>query len=757
MREFRNGVLGSSSPVLGVRAKVTGELAYVGDMKLPGMLYAEVLQSPIAHGRIRSIDLTAAKALEGVRAAVCYKDAPDVRYNGNGEDASIKPSERVFDDVVRYVGDKVAAVAADTPQIAEKAIGLIKVEYDPLPYYLEPEEAMEEGAYPIHEGGNLMEEVALSGGDLDQGFAQAERTLEDFCHVPPVHHGALEPHVSLASYDADGKLTVYTPSQDVFGQRMNLCKIFGLPMNRVRVINPAMGGGFGGKIDLVTEPVAALLAIRCKKPVKLVYKRFQDISSTLTRHGASIRMKAGFKEDGTITALDYEACLNAGAQSGATSSVAWAAGGKFFKLLNVPNMRYHAYGVYTNRTVAGAMRGFGSPQLFFAMNSLLRRMSWELKMDMTELLEKNLFKPNMEDLRGEELGNYRVLDCLRRGKELFGWEKAKEEQEASGKAHGRYLIGAGVAAAPHASSLYGVFADTTGVMLKMNEDGSLTMFTGVSDMGNGSNTVQMMVVSEVLGISMDRIACVKTDTEATLYDVGAYASRGTYVGGGAALQAADRMREKLLSEASEILKLPPEELELKSNGIWSRKEKNRGITIAEAVAHAHNVHEKDLVVAETFSSKAVPISGGVHFVKVEVDTLTGKVRPLAYTAVHDVGRVLNPNAVEGQLHGGIMMGLGYALSEGLSCDSKGRVQQHRLRDCGMLRMNEMPKIRIEFLDSYEPTGPFGAKSIGECATVPSGAAVANAVSEALGYHFCRLPIRPQDVLEALEKIERATI
>ena len=747
--EFQNGVLGKSHPVLNVNSKVTGNLLYTGDMKLPGMLYAQVLFSPFAHAKIKSIDVSAAEALEGVHGVVCYRDSPKVRYNGNGEDSSFKPSELVFEDVVRYVGDKVAAVAAETPLIAASAIKLIQVEYEPLPFYLDPEEALAEGACPIHEGGNLMEEVCLSGGDLDNGFAEADRIFEQTYRVPPIHHAALEPHVSLAVYDPDGKLTVYTPSQDVFGQRLNLSKIFSLPMNRIRVLNPAMGGGFGGKIDLITEPVAALLSMKCGRPVKLVYTRRQDISSSTTRHGETIYIRTGVKADGKVIACDYKVYLSAGAHSGATSSVAWAAGGKFFKLFDIPNMRYRAYTAYTNCSVAGAMSGFGSPQLFYAFNSQLNQIAMKMQFDLPSLMKKNLFNPNDTDLRGQNLGNYRIRDCLSRGLELFGWKDAWKEQQESGKAKGRYRIGVGLAAGPHASSLFGVFADTTGVMLKMNEDGSLTIFTGVSDMGNGSNTIQMMLVSEVLGISMDRIACVKTDTELTLFDVGAYASRGTYVGGGAALKAAREMKEKILLEASEILGCPARELVLRNNGVWMADGRGAGISMDRIAAHAHNEHEKDLVAAVTFGSLAVPISGGVHLVKVQVDTKTGEVKPLAYTAVHDVGKVLNPASVEGQLHGGIMMGLGYALSEELSYDEKGALRQRRLGDCGLFRADQMPEIQTEFLDSYESTGPYGAKSIGECATVPSAAAVANAVSNALGHEITRLPIRPNAVLEAI--------
>lgn len=738
-------VLGSPVPVMDARMKVTGQMKYVDDMKLPGMLYGKILFSPVAHARIRFIDTEEAEKAEGVHAVVCYRDAPDIRYNGNGEDSDILPSERVLDNVVRYVGDKVAAVAAETPEEAERALKLIRVEYEELPFYLDPEEAAVPGAYPIHEQGNIMEEVDLGAGNMEEGFEDADRIFTKKYEVPAVSHSAMEPHVSISCYTPDGKLTVYTPSQDVFGQRKNLSKIFGLPMNRVRVLSPVMGGGFGGKIDLVTEPVGALLSMKTGRPVKIVYQRKEDICSGTTRHAEKIRVSMGIKEDGMLTACDYNVYLSAGAQSGATMSVAWAAGGKFFKMLSVPNLHYHAIPVYTNRAVAGAMRGFGSPQLYYALNSLLNEIAGTMGMDLCDLEEKNIFLPDMCDRRGEPLGNVRIIECIERGKELFGWKEALQEQAVSAEQKGRYRIGVGMAAAPHGSSLYGIMPDTCGVMLKMNEDGSITMFTGVSDMGNGSNTTQMMLVSETTGITPDRIACIRTDTETTLFDVGAYASRGTYVGGNAALKTAKKMRKKILKEASELLKIDREQIELRDNCAYNKKKQEQRVTMRQIAEHAHE-KERDISVSAMFGTKAAPISGGAHFVKVRVDTQTGEVEVLNYVAVHDVGKLLNPMGAEGQVHGGIMMGLGYALSEGIILDEKGAVRGTRFKDCHLFHADQMPEIQVEFLDSYESSGPCGAKSIGECATVPSAAAVNNAVGNALGTFFYKLPIRKEDIL-----------
>ncbi len=751
----RGHVVGRAHPVHDARLKVTGQLCYVDDMHLPGMLYGKVLRSTRPHARIVSIDTSKAKALPGVHAVVTHLDAPHVRFNANGEDTDVLPSERILDDVVRFVGDKVAAVAAETPEEAERALKLIDVTYEDLPAYFDPEEAAAPDAYPIHPElrpeGNVLIPVDKSAGDVDSALAAADMVVEGRYEVPAIHHAAIEPHVAIASYDASGKLTVWTPTQDVFGQRANLAKALGLPESRVRVLNPAMGGGFGGKIDLVCEPVASLLSMKCGRPVKLVLSRAEDILSGPTRHAEVIYSRMGFMRDGTMVACDYKVYLSCGAQSGGSMSVAWAAGGKFFKLFNAPNLRYRAYPAYTNRSSAGAMRGFGSPQLFYVMGSQMNVAARRLGIDVCDLYLKNVNLPDAVDLLGEPIGNMRAADCIRRGRELFGWEEACKKAENSRREGGRYLYGCGCNVAPHGSSLFGIMPDTCGTMIKMNGDGSFTLFTGVSDMGNGSNTTQMLVVAEELGIPLDHIALVKTDTESTLYDVGAFASRGTYVGVGSALACAELVARRVREEAAELLGATPEQIELFDNGAQVRGDACRRVSMCEIAENAH-AHERDIVCTKMYGTTAAPISVGAHFCLVRVDTSTGEVNVLRYAAVHDVGRPLNPMGLEGQVGGGIQMGIGYALSEGIVLDENGNQPHHNFRDCHLPRATDMPRdIQIEFLDSEEHTGPFGAKSVGECGTVPVSGCVAAAVGNAVGHDFCSLPIRKEDVLCALRE------
>ena len=755
----KNGVIGTDMPVRDAALKVTGQFKYVGDMTLPHMLHAKVLFSPVAHARIKSIDTSQAEQLEGVRAVVCWKNAPDALFNSCGEEIDGEKTERVFDSTVRYVGDKVAAVAAETAKIAEQALKLIRVEYEELPYYLEPEDALKEEAYPIHKDSNVIEEVVQEAGDVEKGMAEADYIYEDDFETPAIHHGAIETHTSLAVYESSGKLTVYTPSQDVFGHRTNLSRIFGLPMSRVRVVNPGIGGGFGGKIDMVTEPVTALLAMKTGRPVRLVYTRREDIPSSRNRHSMKLHLKTGMKKDGTIVAQEMDVIVNAGAYAGGTMSIVWAMSGKYFKNHKTPNLRFHAVPVYTNTPVAGAMRGFGSPQEFFAQQCQMNKIARDLHISIIDMQLKNLVEPDGFDQRnGQRHGNARPIDCVKKGMELFGWEEAVKEQEESGVAKGRYRIGVGMAAATHGNGVYGVCPDTTGVILKMNEDGSVVMFTGVSDMGNGSVTTQAQAVAQELGISMDRIECIQADTDATMYDLGNYSSRGTYVSCNAAVKAAGKIRQELLKEAAQLLEEEQQNLELKDNGVCVRNNPEKKASLEEVITHARKVNQRDICCADTFASYALAMSYGAHFVKVSVDTRTGGVKVLEYTAVHDVGKALNPMSVEGQIEGAVQMGLGYALSEGIIIDSGGKVKNTTFKQYHIMNAGEMPPIKVGLVEETEPTGPYGAKSIGECSVVPSAGAIANAVANAIGCEVHRLPLKPDTVLELLarenETVER---
>ena len=747
-----NGTIGSRLPVRDAQVKVTGQLKYVADMKLPRMLHAKMLFSPVAHARIKRIDVSKAEALPGVRAVVTYQNTPDTLFNCCGETIDESKNERVFSPIVRHVGDRVAAVAADTLAIAEKAVRLIEVEYEELPFYLDPEEAMKEDAYPIHEGGNIAEVVNLSQGDVDAGMEGADLVYEDRYTLPGIHHAYIETHAVLADYDANGKLTVWSPTQDAWNVRVNLCRIFDMKMSKVRVVADPIGGGFGGKIDILLEHVTAVLAMKTGRPVRMVLTRREDIPASHSRHPMIMKIRTGVKKDGTIVAQDVHAIINTGGYAGGTSAIAWAMGGKLFRMTNTPNLRFKATEVYTNTIPTGAMRGFGSPQLFFAQQRQINRIAKELGLDMTEMLLKNLKDVHDKDGRdGTPLGDLYARECVSMGAELFDWKAGLAEQEASRQENGRYRIGVGMAVAAHGNGVFGVHTDISGVILKMNEDGTLVMSSGSCDMGNGVVTLQAQLISEILDIPVKDITFIQADTDNTLYDWGNFSSRGTYVCGAAAVKAGKAMKQILLEEAAKLLPEDIERIELRDGRAWSLNYPDRSATLEELAAHARHKSHRDLVAAVNHASNGMAVSYGAHFVKVQVDTETGEVKPLDYVAVHDVGTPLNPMNLEGQVEGAIQMGLGYALSESIDLDAKGKVTNGTFRQYHIFTAPEMPPIRVRFVGKPEPTGPYGGKSIGECSVVPSPAAIANAVSNAVGGDYHDLPLRKNVVLSGLPK------
>lgn len=746
-------VVGKSSPIMDAEIKATGQKQYVGDMQLPGMLHAKVLFSNVAHAKIKRIDTGKAEALPGVRAVATFHNAPDVKFNSalRFYEHKIPFTEKVFDDTVRFVGDKVAAVAADDEATAIKAVSLIEVEYEPLPVLLDVEEAMQEQAYPIHEGGNIVGKAQVNAGNVDEAFPSADYVFEDRYTVPPIHHGAIETHISIADYDRSGKLTIYAPCQNIFGYRIILSQIFGLPLGRVRMVSPAIGGAFGGKLEMTTEPVAALLSKLSGRPVRLEYSRRESILATRVRHGAVVYLKTGFLKDGTILAQDIKVITNTGAYASSAMNVVGAMSHKVFKAYKIAHMRYTGIPVYTNTPVAGAMRGYGSPQVFFGQQRQMQKIADFLKMDLFDLQMKNLVEPDsLDPCFHKPHGNPRPIDCLNKAKELIGYEQAQQEQK---NASGRYRIGVGLAIGVHGNGCFGAHRDVTTLMVKMNEDGSCVLYTGSHDMGNNCIGVQRQILSEILGISMDCIGVVAADSDACPWHLGDYASRGVFVAGGAAVSVAEQVRAELLKEASEVLGEEPEFIELRDNQAFSVRDESKHATLCEVMVHCQCDSLREIICSNTYASPRGASSYGAHIAKVQVDTETGLVKVLDYAAVHDVGCVMNPMAIEGQLHGAIHMGIGYALTEGLSFDQKGTPKETNLKKYHLLRASEMPPIHVAFIEEGEPGGPFGGKSIGECSVVPSAPAVVNAIANAIGCEFSDLPVRAETVLKKLEEKE----
>lgn len=747
--------IGARKPNRDAALKVTGQKRYVGDMKLPGMLYAKVLSSPVAHAKIKHIDTSRAEALLGVRAVATYKNSPQTKFNSalRFMEHQIPFTEKIFDDTVRFVGDKVAAVAADTLQIAEQAVKLIEVEYEELPALLDAEEAMKEDAYPIHEGGNVVGKAYVNAGDVDKAFAESDYVFEDRYTTQPIHHTAMETHVAIADWNYEDKLTIYSPCQNIFGFRVILSQIFGLSYSKIRMVSPAIGGAFGGKLEMTIEPIVAQLSKMTRRPVKLEYNRKETMLSTRVRHASIAYIKTGFMKDGTIKGVELKLVLNTGAYASSALNVSGALSHKVFKAYKINDMRLTANPVYTNTPIAGAMRGYGSPQAFFGLERQLNKIANFLGMDAVELHRKNMVDPDsLDPCFHKPHGNPRPQDCLTKALTMMDYKKAQEEQKET--ANDRYRIGVGLALGLHGNNCFGAHRDVTTLMIKMNEDGSCILYSGSHDMGNDNIGMQTQILSEELGISHDKIDVVEADSDACLWHLGDYASRGTYVVGAAALKVARTVKKELLKEASEVLGVPAEDIRLVENQAISIKNPEKKASLREVMLHCQRDSMREICCSETHAADRGPTSYGVHIAKVQVDTQTGEVKVLEYAAAQDVGHVINPMALEGQLAGGIHMGLGYGLCEDMTYDEKGKPLMTNLKKYHVLHAKDMPKLHLDFVaeGDGEPGGPYGAKSLGECPVVPCAPAVVNAICNALQCEINTLPAKPETVLKAYNAV-----
>lgn len=750
--------IGSSRPVHDALSKVTGTARYTDDLSLPGMLHGKLLFSDKAHARVVSVDTTRAESMDGVMGIFTRFNTPGRKYNSakRFDHQEIPEDEQIFPEVVRHVGDRIALVVARHPEQAQRALRAIQVEYQELPAVFDTEEALAEGAPLLHgyrDGqGNRLAEIPVVGGDPEAAFGECDLILEDESTTPAVNHLALEPHSVLAEYKPGEGATVYTTTQTTFAVRLLLSEIFQLPRHQVRVVKPILGGAFGGKIPMILEPAALHAAMVCGRPVKISLSRKDLFASTRTRHATKIRVKTGVMADGTIRALDIRMVLNAGAYCTQSINVAAAAVHDVVKCYRIPHVRALALPVYTNAPVAGAMRGYGSPQIYFALESHLDRVARKLGMDRLEFRLRNLVRPeDCDPVYHEALGNPRPVDCALRGAELFGWEGKVLNLGSRRRKDPDKLYGFGMAMGTHANGVFSVHLDYTGIRIRINEDGTVIFFTGSHDMGNGSVTVQKMIISQELLVPMEMIRAVESDTTLCPYNLGDYASRGVFVSAEAVRRTAVKMRERILSEAAGLTGRTAGELVLTAHAVVDRDSGDPVMDRREFYLHIHQKEQRELEVSGSYANSAGRTSYGAHFAEVEINRKSGAVRILDYAAVHDVGKVLNRQGIEGQLEGGIHMSAGYALTEELLLDNSGKVRNGNLKQYRQLTALQMPrKLKVDFIEEGEEPGPYGAKSIGECATVPGGAALANAVAHALGTEISEIPLTPDRILQLLE-------
>ncbi len=742
--------IGKSQPIFDAREKVTGEMIYADDLFFPNMLHGKILTSPVAHAKIKHIDTMQAEKLPGVRAILTYKDAPDVLYNRNMQWINdLKPAtERVLDKVVRYVGDRVAAVAADTAEIAQKAISLIKVEYEELPAIFDPEAALKEDAYSIYTGGNLIKELNKACGNVDQAFDESYHVTQNTVSTSMIHHGAIEPHICIAHASREGEICIWEPQRAPFRTQIMLGKIFKTPYSKIHVHGTSMGGSFGSKEGLMIEAIAVLLAQKTGRYVKIRYDRNESMISTFTRHAMKLYGKIGVNGQGKITALDVKAIINSGPYCGDTTNIQGSMCSKMFKLYKIPHMRFVGQSVYTNTQLGGAMRGYGSPAIFYALELLVNKTAKELNMDPVAFRMNNLVAPyGIDPINQLSLGNARIKDCLQKGSELFNWEEKRARQSSIETE--RYAYGYGVATAVHGNGV-APEPDITVVSLALNEDGSMLLRTGISDHGAGTYTVLKQIAADILDMPMEHIALIHTDTYSGLYDRGAGSSRNTWVGGAAVAEIAKRMKNSMTLIAAEALQVSSEEIVLEDE-VFKIKDNKAKIDKKGVACYAYQEKRAKIIETLSYDSPRNAGSYGAHFAGVQVDKLTGEVKVEEYVAVCDVGKAINPMLLEGQIEGAILMGLGMALFEGLQLDEKGVPKNAGFKKYRMPKASDMPKIMIHFVEAYEEGGPFGAKSIGEAAIIPVTPAIVNAVNDALGTELTEVPLLSDKILKAIYK------
>ncbi|HLV97865.1 MAG TPA: molybdopterin cofactor-binding domain-containing protein [Ktedonobacterales bacterium] len=767
-------VVGRAERRVDARPLVTGAPVYAAEFEMPGMLYGRILHSPHAHANILHIDASRALSLSGVRAVLTWRDVPRVPHTTAGQSyPELSPYDMyLLDNRVRYVGDWVAFVAAETPALAEEALGLIDVTYEPLPAVFDPLEAMQDGAPQLHEpdtthpnygqklGGiydashNRSAHELLVRGDFDVAMAEADLVIEGEYRVQRIAHCALEPHISIAYLDPYERLTVVSSTQVPYHTRRQLAQTLALPIANVRIIKPRVGGGFGGKQEMLLEPVAGALALATRQPVRVDYSRAEEFSAGRTRHPIMMRLRTGLKRDGTILAMSMHSIGNTGAYGTHGFTVTRSTGHKTLCLYRARAYRFEADVVYTNTPIAGAMRGYGAPQGFFALESHIDECAQAVGMDPLAFRRKNHVQKgdddpiDTEEIDGIVISHRRfnscgLPECLERGAAAIGWGQPFE------RANGSIRRGRGLATCMQGSGVAGF--EIGGASIKLNEDGSFNVMTGATDIGQGSDTVLSQIAAEALGVGLDKIILHSADTDISVFDYGAYASSTTYISGKGVELAARDTRRQILEVAADLLTIPAERLTIHDGAIWANDAPTK-LTIADiAIETLYGNHRQQVLGKGDFSTHDSPAPFYAQFAEVEVDIETGQVRVTRLVNALDLGRAINPTLASGQVEGAVTMGLGYALSEEIKLDEQGKVRNPGFVDYKLFTTLDMPQMTTILVEDPEPGGPFGAKSAGEVPINGPAPAIANAIFDAIGVRVRDLPITPEKILAALDQ------
>jgi CO/xanthine dehydrogenase Mo-binding subunit len=743
--------------------KVTGQVQYVADIKPKGMLHAKLLRSPHAHAKIVKIDTTRAKALPGVRAVLTARDIPELKRKAPTRAHAVLAIDRVV-----FAGQPIAAVAADELAIAEEACDLIEVTYEVLPAAVDPLKAMQVGAPPVADAGteadtsealahsgvavaktevaptkavNISQQAKLGRGDVAKALAESDVIVEKTYRVPMVHQGYLEPHAVLAQWDTNGQLTLYSSTQGSFNTRSEVADVLHVEENRIKVIPVECGGGFGGKIRALCEPITAILARVTKRPVRYVMTRREELEAGMPAPQVIIKLKTGAKRDGTLMALDAETVIESGAFSGAVLTMSAVFVSSVYKF---PNFEVRAFEVLTHKPSIAAYRAPTAPQTFFAIDSQMEQMARALKLDPVEFRMRHLMQEGDPMANGQPWQSNGAKQCLARIAEHPLW-KSREEWKASGGKDGRGLRGVGLAVGGWIPGL-----QPTGATVRLNPDGSLQVLTGQVDIA-GTNIALAQIAASAYGIDIDKVKITTGDTDTAPMTGLSAGSKTIYTVGTAVLQAAQDARRQTLEIAAKEMEAAIDDLEIEDGKVIVRGVPDKGVTLA-SIGKKGNL----------YMSKVPPVLGVAHpafaqqapafaaqLARIELDPDTGQVTLHDFVAVQDAGKAINPLGVEGQMQGGAVQSLGIALTEGLMYDESGRLMNASLLDYRKLTAADLPNIETIIIEVPAPAGPFGARGVGEPPIVPAPAALANAVEHATGVRITEAPITPERIALAL--------
>ncbi len=767
-------VIGKGSPRIDAADQVTGKATYLPDLIRSGMLHGAFARSPIPHGRILNVDTSRAKKLPGVKAVLTGPDTPEARH---GYQLTIANKRPLVVNKVRFIGDEIAAVAATSEEIAREACSLIKVDFEPLPAVFDPKEAMAEGAPVIHEDmpGNVAAELNKDLGDVEAGFAASAHIFEEAYETPAWAHCCMETRGALAETDGQGRITLWACTQFPHILREILSKVMKIPTRNIRVIKVKMGGGFGSRQSMDSiDPVAIYLAQKTDRPVRMIKNREEEFTTDRISYPMAARLKTGVSDRGELIARHIELTTDTGAYNDQGLYITSSAGSKVTGLYRVPNVRIDGKVVFTNKLWGGAFRGYGNQQATFAIESQMDQIAEKLGMDPLELRLLNANRQGESTASGARLISCGFTECLEQSTDAAGWKKKKARIKPVGATKVR---GVGMASVFHTGggSIGSHGSSFSSAVVKIDSSGSIDVLTGVPDIGQGSDTIYAMIAAEALGAKLEDVRVHSADTEVTPYTLGVRGSRETFIAGNAVKMAAENARKDLIDRAGEILDVDPQYIDAANGKVFVTFNPEECATIADVVGKPMHAQFGTFPVGPPIVASAVykdPVSRfskektgygnfcpcyvyGTQVAEVEVDTETGNVKVLEVIAAIDVGKALNPTAVEGQFEGSIYMGIGFALTEGIVWEN-GRVLNSHFTDYKVMTAPDMPKIKSIMVETHDPFGPFGAKGLGEAAIVPTVAAVANAIYDAVGIRFNELPITPEKLLFAIKARKQHT-